>query len=620
MTRPETAGSVASAESSSAAHDARGVLALSILACILDGMLGDASAQPTVGHEEFGDERDVFVPVTDELLKNPDPADWLMYSRTYDAQRFSPLDQIDRSNVSALAKAWTTELPDGAIEVIPIVYRGVMYLSTPGGAEGSSGVWALDAATGEVLWRYEPEGRLSSRIKALAIYEDMVYYTAPAPRGEPSPVVALDAVTGEVRWRTPVTPETHTAGAVVVDGKVVSGRTCNTERENCYIAAHDARTGEEVWRFHTAPGEGEPGDESWGGAEPSGRRASTWGLPGTYDPERELLYWGISNPMPNTRADRHGGDHAAIPMHAPADLYSNSTVALDPDTGELVWYYQHLPGDDWDMDINHEKMLVRTVLDPDPEHVEWINPDIEKGAERDVVITVGEGGGIWVNDRETGEFLWATPFPYDTPHFILSDIDEQTGVTYINEELVLDEPGANSTICFWNTRSYWPTAYHPDLNSLYVPYVDHCLDMTRAVPGGRGEQRSGTLRPGADPDRFAGLARIDMTSGEIHRFHQGRTAGMGGTLATAGDLLFWGDIGQVLRAFDAESGEVLWESEPLGATVQTSTITYAVDGRQYVAVVNGESILGPGLLANAGGVELPEHRGNSVNVFALPEE
>jgi alcohol dehydrogenase (cytochrome c) len=591
------------------------------LAAALGGAVGDmrravADEQPAVSESSVirG-----FVPVTDEVLRNPDAADWLMYSRTYDAQRFSPLDQIDRGNVGRLTRAWTKPLPDGVIEIIPIVYRGIMYLSTPGGRGSSSGVVALDAATGEVLWEYAPEGNLSSRIKALAIYDDMIYYTAPAPRGEPSPVVALDAVTGDVRWETSVTPETHTAGAVVVEGKVISGRTCNIAREECYIAAHDARTGEEVWRFYTAPDEGEPADETWGGAPPSGRRASTWGLPGTYDPDLGLVYWGISNPMPNTRADRHDGDHEAIPAFAPAELYSNSTVALRPDTGELAWYYQHLPGDDWDMDINHEKTLIRTVIDPDREHVKWINPDVSKGEERDVVVTVGEGGGVWVNDRETGEFIWATPFPYDTPHFILSDIDVRTGVTHINWDLVLDEPGKNAVICYWNTRSYWPTAYHPDLNSLYVPYVDNCLDMTRAVPDGPGERRRGVRRPGSEQERFSGLARIDMTSGEIHRLFEGPAASNGAVLATAGGLVFWGDIMQVLRAFDAETGEILWESEPLGATVQTSTITYSVDGKQYVAVVNGENMFGPGGLANQAGITAPDNKGNAINVFALPD-
>src|SRR5690606_29841344 len=255
---------------------------------------------------------------------------------------------------------------------------------------------------------------------------------------------------------------------------------------------------------------------------------------------------------------------------------------------------------------------------PRPPPVEGATPEQPKGAARDVVVTVGEGGGIWVNDRATGQFIWATPFPYDTPNFIVGDIDVRTGIARINERLLLDAPGKQALICYWNTRSYWPTAYHPELNALFVPYVDHCLEMTRAVPDGPGERRSGAVRPGGDPERFAGLARIDMTSGAITRLYEGRAAGNGAVLATAGGLVFWGDIAQRLRAFDAESGEILWASDPLGATVQTSTITYAVGGKQYVAVINGEPLLGTRTLVAAGNPEIPPGTGTSINVFALP--
>jgi alcohol dehydrogenase (cytochrome c) len=493
-----------------------------------------------------------------------------------------------------------------------------MYLTTPGNRDGGSRVLALNAATGETLWEYVPPNAASSRIKALAIYGDMIYYTAPAPAGEPNPVIALDAATGKVRWQTPVTVETHTAGAIVVEGKVISGRTCNTARSNCYIAAHDAVTGKEVWRFYTSPGTGEPGDESWGGKAVDERRAAAWGLPGSYDPARRLVYWGIANPMPNSRAARHDGNVDAIPRHSPADLYSNSTVALSPDTGKLVWHYQHLPGDDWDMDINEEKVLVRVVIDPDPRHVKWINPNVRKGVERDVAITVGEGGGVWLNDRATGEFLWAMPFPYDTEHWILEDIDVETGVAHINSKVLLTEPGANRLVCYWNTRSFWPTAYSPKTNSLYVPYIDHCLSMTRAGANGEPERRTSALRPGADPAKLAGIAKIDLKTGEIQRIYEAREAGNGAMLATAGNLLFWGDIGGVLRAFDPDTGKILWQSEQLGGTVQTSTITYAVDGKQYVAVINAESLMGARTLAAAAGATLPPRAGNTLNVFALP--
>jgi len=242
---------------------------------------------------------------------------------------------------------------------------------------------------------------------------------------------------------------------------------------------------------------------------------------------------------------------------------------------------------------------------------------VRKGVERDVAVTVGEGGGVWVNDRATGEFLWAMPFPYDTEHFIIEDIDVKTGVAHINSKVLLENPGETKLVCYWNTRSFWPTAYSPKTNSLYVPYIDHCLSMTRAS-GSDGERRTSGLRPGADQAKLAGIAKIDMRTGEIRRLYEARTAGNGAMLATAGDLLFWGDIGQVLRAFDPETGKILWQSEPLGATVQTSTITYAVDGKQYVAVIAAESLLGAQRLAQIAGATIPAHGANSIKVFALP--
>ncbi|HEY7448608.1 MAG TPA: PQQ-binding-like beta-propeller repeat protein [Vicinamibacterales bacterium] len=551
-----------------------------------------------------------FVPVTEEMLISPSPDDWLMYSRTYDAQRFSPLKQISRENVGQLREVFKKELGMGAQESIPIVYRGVMYMIAPGAS-----VLALDAATGQVIWEHQrPEGTGQSRTKALAIFEDLVLFTSPDGF-----VVGLDARTGKVRWETK-SNGALISGVIVADGKVISGRACGRERDNCHISAHDARTGKELWRFYTVPAAGEPGDETWGGAPPNERLASPWGLAGGYDPARKLLVWGVANPMPNTRAARHGGNPKAVPLSAPADLYSNSTIALNPDTGKLAWYYQHLPGDDWDLDYTNERVLVRTVVNPDPKFVKWINPQIPRTEPRDVAMTVGEGGGVWALDRSTGQFLWATPFPYDTPNFLVSDIDVKTGKTFINENVLVDEPGKRRTICFWNTKSYWPMAYHPRLNVLFVPYVDNCLDMTAAVPETEGqaakpELRVGARRPGANPNEFAGIATINVATGEVRHIYKGRAPGNGAMLATAGDVIFWGDLDQKFRAFDAESGKVLWEST-LGGTITNSTITYAVNGKQYVAVFTGEGLI-TGNLINQAGLK-PTRRYNALYVFSLP--
>jgi alcohol dehydrogenase (cytochrome c) len=557
-----------------------------------------------------GAQTDELTPVTSSMLQQPPAADWLMFSRTYDAQRFSPLAQINRSNVRKLTMAWSRQLaPYGVAETVPLVHDGVMYVAAPGAI-----VLALNAETGDVLWEYRREVAdnvaASARTKALAIYEDVIIYTAPD-----SFVVGLDTRTGRLRWESKADTRGHTSGVLVVDGKAISGGACFGNRDNCYIAAHDALTGRELWRFYTTPAPGEPGDETWSGAALNNRQASTWGFPGSFDPDSGLVFWGIANPMPDHRAARHGDDPAGTARTSPADLYSNSTVALNPATGQLVWYYQHLPGDDWDLDATHERTLLRTPVAPDPELVKWINPALEPGETRNVVMTLPEGGGIWALDRDTGEFLWATPFPFDVPQFAISTIEPATGRVHINWDLVFKAPGDHHVVCFWNTRSYWPTAYSPETNSLYTSYIDNCRELT-AADARQPEQWRAIARPGSDSDALTGLAKINVATGEIMRFDVGSAPGNGALLATAGGLVFHGDMSRRFRAFDAESGARLWETI-LGGNVSVSTITYAVDGRQYVAVMTGNNLKVPELSQVVPQLETPpEH--NAIYVFGLP--
>jgi alcohol dehydrogenase (cytochrome c) len=550
-----------------------------------------------------------YKPVTDEMLLHPSADDWLMYSRTYDAQRFSPLKQINQQNVPQLRLAWELGLGPGQTETIPLVHNGVMYVVAPGAI-----VEAVDATSGDLLWEYKRKVpanvATAARTKNLAIFQDLILYTAPD-----SFVVGLDARTGEQRWEAKTDQRGHTSGPIVIDGKVISGGACAGKRENCYIAAHDALTGKELWRFYTTPAPGEPGDESWGGAALDKRMASTWGLPGTYDPVRNLTYWGIANPMPDQRMLRHDGNPDAVSRIAPSDLYSNSTVALDPKTGKLAWYYQHLPADDWDSDFTHERTLLRTPFNPDPKFVKWINPDVKRGEAHDVAVTVGEAGGIFELDRGTGQFLWATPFPFDDPNFVIANIDPKTGKASINWDIVFKKPGDHHVVCYWNTRSYWPTAYDPNNNSLYVSYIDNCRDLTIAGPAGRGEWHV-VPRPGSDPNALTGLARINLETGETLRFDLGRAPGNGAMLATAGGVVFHGDMSRRFRAFDANTGKMLWQTI-LGGNISVSTITYAVNAKQYVCVMTGDNLKVPELSAEVPELKTPRGH-NAIYVFALP--
>lgn len=556
-----------------------------------------------------------FKPVTEATLANPDPADWLMISRTFDEQRFSPLNQINKVNVGQLRMVWSRGLPAGTQESTPIVYRGVMYLYAPGAS-----IQAVDATNGDLIWEYQRDypkevTPTAARSKSLGIFEDMIFFAAPDGY-----LLALDAKTGKLRWETKIGSGGQAAGGLLVaDGKIISNRTCEqAKRENCFIAAHDAKTGKEVWKFYTTAAAGEPGGDTWADMPTEQRAAGPWGLPGSYDPKKKVLYWGIANPNPYTRLTRHGKTDA-VSLSAPSELYSDSTVALDVRTGKLVWYYQELPGDDWDADHNHERVLVRTHLNPDPKYVKWISPDIKAGEERDVVVTVAEGGGMFVVDQASGKFLWARPFPYDVPDINMNYIDVKTGQTRVNPDKLFWKDGDKIVGCYHNTRGLWSIAYNPGNNSLYVPFQDQCLSMTANAKTKAGwGPRAGIMRPGSDPAKYMNIGKIDLTTGEMRVIYSQPQASAGSALVTAGNLIFWGDQNRRLRAFDADDGKILWESV-LGGSIVTSTISYAVNGKQYVMVFTGE-----GQSVSAGPLGLTQAsmpkavRGhNSIFVFGL---
>ena len=557
-----------------------------------------------------------FVPVTDAMLNNPAPADWLMVSRTYDQQRFSPLNQIDKTNVSQLRMAWARSLPSGTQESTPIVYRGIMYLFAPGAT-----IQAVDATNGDLLWEYArkyPEGvrGTAAREKSLAIYEDMIYFAAPDGF-----LVAIDAQTGKQRWESKLDNGGQQAGGLLLaDGKVISNRTCQQgKRENCFIAANDAKTGRLVWKFFTTAAPGELGGDTWGNVPVEARAAGPWGQVGSYDPQRKVLYWSVANPNPYTRLTRHGAADA-VPLTAPVDLFSNSTVALDVETGKLNWYYQELPGDDWDADHNHERVLIRTRVSPDPRHVKWINPAITPGSEHDIVLTAAEGGGMFALERSNGQFLWARPFPYDDPNLNMNAIDVRTGRTQLNATKVFKKDGDRIIGCYHNTRAIMQTSYNPQNNSLYVPFHDQCLSMQADVesPTGYGP-RNGIIRPGSDPQKYMNIGKVNVSTGEMKVIYSQPQGTNGSLLTTAGGLVFFGDLNRRFRALDAEDGKVLWQSV-VGGMVITSTITYAVNGKQYVMLFIGEgqSLTNNVLALTRNVMPAPVRGASGIYVFALP--
>ncbi len=511
---------------------------------------------------------DALPPVTDAMLRDPSPDEWLHWGGTYDARSFSTLDQIDRVNVNELASAWNVPLTPGVSNPMPLVYQGVMFLHTY-----PDTVLALDAASGELLWRfeYEPDRRASQKM-GLALHGDRVFM----PTSDLH-VVALNMRTGEPIWDhriEPETPETmrrryNLRTAPLVAGNVViQGITASSAPKGGFILGLDIETGEEVWRFNTIARPGETGGNTWNELPLESRSGGSVWHQGTYDPELNLVYYGIA-PTYDTKPLMHPLGKEGVTNEA---LYTNCTVALNPDTGELVWFYQHMPNDQWDLDWAFERQIVNVVID---------------GTERKVVMNVGKMAILEALDAATGEYLFSVDAGVQN---VITAIDPITGVKTIDPEKMPD-PSKTCVVCpiAIGARSWPQTSYSPRTKLLYVPITEWCMAMG---PAGFQLLSSGAgISSAPHPD-----AVNDSMMGRVQAFDVERQAlawssdltmpPTTGMLATAGGVVFSGDLEPSLKALNDENGELLWEA-PLGDLPSSSLISYAVDGRQYIAVVVG---------------------------------
>ncbi len=577
------------------------------LVILLFVALGGALAVPAAAQAQ--PESD-FVPVTDEMLQDPAPDDWLMWRRTLDGWGYSPLDQIDRDNVGDLRMVWTRALTEGRQQGTPLAYGGVLYMPNPADV-----IQAIDAVTGDLVWEHRREvpddiadyvfNTLWQNNRNIAIYGSTILDTSADDH-----IFALDAETGRMVWETQVLdyrthPATQSSGPIVADGKVVSGRSCMPAGgpDACVITAHDPDTGRELWRRRTIPAPGEPGDETWGGVPFEERRhVGAWMVP-SYDPALNLLYIGTSVTSPAPKFLIGGADLR--------HLYHNSTLALDADTGEIAWYYQHL-NDHWDLDHPFERLLVDTAVAPDAGAVDWINPGVQPGETRRVITGIpGKTGVVYTLDRETGEFLWARP---TITQNVISHIDGASGAVTENPELIFTGAGQQVLTCPHASggKDWEAGAYSPLTNTMYMPLRNVCAQMIAEGPESTSIYAI-NWRPEIAPgtDQVGAVWAISAETGETAWVHEQRAATMS-LVTTGGGLVFGGDVNGRFRAFDQETGEVLWEVN-LGSSVSGFPITYAVDGRQYVAVSTGT----PRFINLT--PELSPSQGNNLFVFGLPE-
>ena len=562
---------------------------------------GTGAAQPLAIHHP--------APVSAATLRNPPASDWLSFRRTLDGWAYSPLTQIKPGNVRNLRLAWSRPLPSGGYEGTPLVHNGVMYIIEP-----SDAIEAVDAGTGDLIWSFrrkyaEGFGGGGSKRNA-AIFENLLINSS-----ADGFVYAVDIATGKQVWETKVTDfKTQSAstsgGPIIAGDKVVSGRNCALQAgpEACVAVANDARTGRELWRLHTMPKTGEPGDETWGGVPWEKRtQVGTWMAP-TYDPELNLIYYGTSVTGPTTKFLLGGNDKK--------HLYSTSTLAIDANTGKIVWYYQHII-DHWDFDHTFTRLLIDTEVAPDPKVVSWINPRIKPGERRQVLTGIpGKTGIIYTLDRKTGEFLWATP---TTRQNVVQSIDGATGEVTDNPDTVFTRPGQTVDVCpsFAGGKNWPEGTYSPRTRLMYMPLENLCSTVTSNSPEkpgvlGMGISYVASMAPG---ETDLGTVRaISVATGQTAWKYDQR-AGVMALMSTAGGLVFGGDAVGRFFALDDRNGKRLWDVN-LGTPVSGFPVGYAVDGHQFVAIGTGTSPE-----ASALGRMTPEYvtaKQSVLYVFTLP--
>jgi len=575
------------------------------LAVSLTTLVGVANAQSV---------RENYAPVTNDMVLNPPATEWLSWRRTIDNQGYSPLDKINKDTVKDLELAWAWPMADvGIQETAPLMHDGVLFLQT-----NNNIVQALDAKTGDLIWEFRPalakipaewgyQLYQSRRQKnSIALYEDTVVLTTVDAR-----IIVLGAKDGKVLREVQAFDVnkgySYTVGPIVVNNTIISaisGCSISGTAGGCYIVAHDFETLEEKWRFNTIDDPNNPEQQaSWGDVPPENRWGGTPWATGSYDPETNTTYWGVGMPAPYAELIR-GSEDGNV-------LYTNSTLALDATTGELKWYYQHLPRDNWDLDSPFERVLV----------------DVKEGDEtKKLLISVpGKNGIFFALDRETGKYLWSQETVVQN---VVTSIDE-SGKVNLNEELIMTALGESPLVCtsVSGGKLWQAGAYSPKTQQFYVPLTEACNTVEATQSEFTAGNATGAMKfgPRVLPEGIteAGLVdaiKVGTTKSEGEGWKARQRASMTSSLlATAGGLVIGGDAGRYVKAWDDTTGEVLWQQR-LNAPIGGSPMTYELDGEQYLVVPTGFSAAAGSIAAAFPEIPLPSGTGNSIFVFKLPKQ
>lgn len=536
-----------------------------------------------------------YTPVSQAMLTNPAPENWLTWRRAHNGQGYSPLRQINAGNVDELTIAWAQALPPGATMTEPLVRDGVLYVFGYGDS-----VHAFDAASGRSLWTYQrrlPQGTPLTSKKTLALFGDKLF-TATSDNH----MVALDARTGRPVWDVALTDKPGMripGGPLAADGVVMQGLATQAPGGGLIVGI-DAETGEKLWEFETVAKPGQPGGDSWNGLPAEERRGGSQWTSGTYDAETGLALWGVAQTYDTgpLRDLKPGMNNDA--------LFTNATLAFVPRTGELKWYFQHMKNDQYDLDWVFDRVIGTIEVD---------------GRPRRVVITGGKEGLFDALDVATGEYIKTVDMGLQD---FIERIDPETGDKHVRPDKV---PGRDRGAVFvcphaGGGRNWSPTSFNPNSRLLFVNARDVCMDMVPASTGPgfltTGVNVQYASRPGHDGN-FGVLQALDMESGKVVWETRRRQTPDMGILTTAGGLLFTGWMDRRFVAYDQETGQELWSTGVTGVP-NASPITFSVDGKQYVAIVTGHgNPLAFGIPEVIPETQQPAVNSAAVYVFALAD-
>ncbi len=542
--------------------------------------------------------------VTPDRLTNPnkEPQNWLMNHRTYDGQRYSPLDRINKSNVKGLRLAFAVPLGGGSgneyNEATPLAEDGFLYIVDSWGV-----VYKIDATSGDagrIVWRMDPKQQRQEANRGVALWGNLVVSVA----NQPARVIATDKTSGKVVWESNVSDQPAvrlTAAPLAIKDRIMVGAAGSGGGARDWLAALDGATGKLIWRKYSVPAPGEPGSETWkdkNNAWQTGGGAM-W-VTGTYDPDSNQTIWGTGNPVPMFDPTYRPGDN----------LYTNSVISWSPDDGKMNWYFQYTPGDMWDYDEVGTHILIDGQIN---------------GNARKLITHSARNGFIYTMERNSGQTVFAKPY-MDNINWT-KGIDQKTGkpLDYDPGQGVQTYSGAanqNPTekvkkVCpsIAGGNNYWPSSYSPKTKLLYIPALTACSDVTIDT---EAHSKDKNFNGGAykTADRYeSNLTVVDPLTGDIKKTVHLRYPNYSGTLATAGGLVFLALTDGTVAAFDDTSLDELWKIN-VGSGFSAPPMTFEVNGKQYVAVASGPSLTARRKLANT--PELKDQRHATVlYVFAL---